>query len=83
MAVQTVDYSMKVPKEGKELCDALASVVSHFKAKKSIAEAASLLPNVMSAVDGVSNVVDEIKSDYNDELVAYMVHTMWTALKAK
>lgn len=81
--METVKYEMLVPKEGKELVDALAAIASHFKEGKSVAEAASLLPVVMSAVDGVGKIGDELKSDYNDELAAYTVTKIWGALKGK
>lgn len=81
MSVVTVPYSMEVPKEGKEVVDSLTSIYEHFASGGSLEEAAALLPGVMQAVEGVKTVVEEIKSDYNDEMAGYVVHKVWGALK--
>jgi len=81
MAVETVNYSLQVPKESKEVVDAVAAIIEHFKAGKSITEAAALLPGVMTAVDNVGKVGEEVKSVYNDEAAAYCVHKVFGALK--
>lgn len=83
MAVETVNYSMQVPKESKEVVDAVAAIVEHFKAGKSVIEAAALLPAVMVAVDGVNKLGEEVKSAYNDEAAAYCVHKVFGALKGE
>lgn len=81
MAVQTVPYTMQVPKEGKEIIDAQHAITKHFRNGGSVAEAATLLPALMTAVDGASAVVDEMKSQYNDEMAGYGVHKLWDSLK--
>ncbi len=83
MAVVTVDYTMKVPKETKDLVDALAGIVKHFKNKKSVAEAVELLPSVLQAVEGASAIPAELKSAYSDEGAGYLVHCLWGALKTE
>ena len=81
MAVETVNVSLAVPKESKEVVDALAGIVEHFKAGKPIAEAAALLPQVMVAVDGYDKIAAEVGSEYNDELAGYLVKRVLSALK--
>jgi hypothetical protein len=78
--MEKVTVSMEVPKEGKEVVDALAAIVAHFKSGKGVNEAAVLLPGVMSAVDGVGKVAEELKSDGKDELAGYLVHKVMAAL---
>jgi len=79
--METVKYCMEVPKESKEMVDAVAAIMAHFVSGKSIAEAALLLPTVMDAVNGYDKVPGEMKSQYNDEAAGYLVHKMWDALK--
>ena len=81
--METVTYQMAVPKEGKEMIDAIMIMVKHFKSGGDINGAMAYLGQIASAVDGAGKIVDELKSDYNDELAAYLVHTLWDALKAK
>lgn len=79
--VQTVNVTMAVPKEGKEVIDSVAAIIEHFKSGKSLVEASALLPGVMSAVENVGAVGEEVKSVYNDELAGYTVHRVFSALK--
>lgn len=83
MAVETVSYTMEVPKEGKEVWDAASALVAHFVNGGDLATAATLLPAVMTAADGAGKVMEELKSQYKDELAAYGVHKMWDALEKK
>lgn len=83
MAVVTVQHVIEVPKEGKELIDAVASLISHFVNKKSLAEAGALLPELLKAVDGFGLVAEEIKSQYKDELAAYSLEKIWESLEVK
>jgi len=78
--VVTVPYTMNVPKEGKELIDAVAALVGHFKAGGSIIGLTSHLGKIKEAVAGVDGVQDEIKSSGKDELAGYTVHKIWGAL---
>lgn len=71
--MQTVDVVLKVPKESKEVIDALVSLVADIKAKKPIGEiAGGALPKVIAAVDGFDQVDDEIKSENKADLIGYM-----------
>ena len=81
MAVVTVPYQMDVPKEGKEIVDSVAAIVEHFKAGKSLADAAVLLPGVMQAVDGYDKLGEEAGSKYADEMAGYLVHKVIGALR--
>lgn len=81
MSVETVQYTMPVPKESKEIVDAVASIVQHFKQGGSLIEASSLLPAVMKAVDGWDKLAEEVKSEYSDESAGYTIHKLWGSLK--
>jgi len=78
-----VSVTLQVPKESKEVIDALIAVLGHFKAKKPLAEAAALLPAVMIAVDGVDKLADEVKSDGLDEIAGYATCKIIEALRAE
>lgn len=79
--MESVQVTFQVPKESKEVIDSAMAIVSHFKAGKSLAEAAALLPAVMTAVDGVNKIGEEVKSHLNDELAGYAVTAVFGALK--
>jgi len=81
--MELVQVSMMVPKEGKEVVDSVAAILEHFVLGKSLADAAALLPGVMAAVDKVGDIGEELKSKNNDELTAYLVQKVFSALKAK
>ena len=80
--VETVNYTMEVPKESKELMDALSAIIGHFKSGKSVTEAAALLPDVLQAVDGIDKLDDEAKTEHLDEAVGYGVHKIMGALRS-
>ena len=79
--METVAYTMNVPKEGKEVVDAGAAIIKHFRNGGSIFEATILMPAVMKAIDGVGAIKEEFESQSKDELVAYAVHKLWEALQ--
>ena len=80
--METVTVSLDVPKEGKELVDCVGDIIAHFVDGKPLADAAALLPGVMTAVDGVSAVWKvEMKSKQKDELIAYTVHRIFESLE--
>jgi len=81
MSVETVDVMMKVPKEGKEIVDAIAALTKHFVNGGNIADAAQHLGLVVTAVDGVNKLGEEVTSQYSDELAAYAGQKIWDALK--
>jgi hypothetical protein len=81
MAVQTIDYTLKVPKELKEIIDAETALVKHFINGGDINGAMALLPGVMVAADGYQHVAEEIKSQFKDEAAAYLVHKQWESLE--
>jgi hypothetical protein len=80
--METVGYTMEVPKETKEVFDALEGLILHFKAKKSVTEAAALLPSVLAAVDKIDQLDDEAKTDKLDESVGYGIHKIMGALRS-
>lgn len=65
---------MQIPKEGKEVVDLVDAILEKVMAKAEMSEYASLLSSLMTAVDGVGSIADEIKGDGKDELAAYLVH---------
>jgi len=79
--METVSYTMEVPKESKELTDAVAGLLKHFVNGGDLGGAASYLPAVMTAVSGVDKVPAEMRSSGKDEAVAYLVHKVWDALE--
>lgn len=81
--MELVQVSMDVPKEAKEVVDAMSAVIAHFVAKKSLAEAAALLPALLKAAEGVGNVAAEVKSQYKEELSSYLLKSLWEAFEAK
>ena len=78
-----VDVVLSVPKEGKEMVDAIAAITAHFIQGKSLGEAALLLPEIARAVEGGKDVVEEVKGDGLDELSGYFVHKIIEALRSK
>ena len=78
-----VKVEIEVPKEAKEVVDALAGVAEHFLSGKGLDEAAALLPSLLAAVEGVQDVLPALKSEYKDELAAYLVKRVWQALEVK
>ena len=80
--MEKVKYEMEIGKEGKEMVDAIAVLVQHFIKGGDIVGATQHLGEVAKAVDGAAGVVDEIKSEYNDELAGYLVHKVLGALKS-
>ena len=77
--METVAYTMNVPKEGKEVVDAGAAIIKHFRNGGSIFEATTLVPAVTKAIDGIGAIKEEFESQSKDELVAYAVHKLWEA----
>lgn len=82
MAVDLVPVSIDVPKEGKEVIDALAAVVSHFVNGGDLPSAAALLPAVMQAVEGHDKIGDEI-SEAAGALGGYAAIKLLDAVKKK
>ena len=81
VVIETVSYTMEVPKESKELIDAECGIIEHFIGGGSLEGAAAFLPAVMKAVEGIKKIPAELKSRYNDEAAGYLVHKQWQSLK--
>lgn len=70
--MQTVQVILEVPKESKEVLDAVTALISDVKAKKPLAEIiAGALPKVIAAVDGFDMLDDEAKSANKGDLIGY------------
>jgi len=77
-----VKVELSVPKESKEVVDFLAKIITDLVAKKSIAEiAAGNLAMLMAAVGDFDQLGEEIKSQNRDDLAAYLVKVIMTALE--
>lgn len=70
--VQTVAVELKVPKESKEVLDAVTNLIENIRAKKGVAEiAASELPMLIAAIDGFDKLGEEVKSEFKPDLIGY------------
>jgi phosphopantothenate synthetase len=72
--MESVDYVMKVPKEGKDVVDLIDAILANVFAKTPISEWTNVIDELMAAVDGIQSVTEEMKSEGRDELAAYLVH---------
>jgi len=75
--MEKVPYELQVPKEAKEVIDAVIALTMHFVNKKPVEEITLLLPEIVKAVDGADKVWDEVKSEGKDELALYMLHKVY------
>lgn len=74
--METVDYTMKVPKEMKEVVDLLDGLLEKIMSKAGASSYMSLLDELMAAIDGVGGIAEEAKSQYRDEAAGYLVHKL-------
>lgn len=74
--METVDYTMKVPKEIKEIVDLLDSLLEKIMSKAGIASYTTLFGQLMTAIDGIEGVTKEAQSQYRDEAAGYLVHKL-------
>lgn len=81
MAVESVAVQLDVPKESKEVVDAVTGLVSHFVKGGDLSGAAAFLPAVMAAVDGYEKLADELGSELKHESAAYAAWKLWEALE--
>jgi len=71
--METVKVELEVPKETKEVFDALTSILDDVLAKKGATEiATAALPKLIGAVDGYEKISEELKEG-KDALAAYSV----------
>ncbi len=80
--VETVEVTMKVPKELKEIIDAETMLIKHFVNGGDLAGATAMLPAILAAVDGWQKVGAEVKSQYQDEAAGYLIWKQWDSLKS-
>lgn len=79
--METVNVELKVPKESKEVVDAVMSIVLDIKAGKSIAEiSASNLPKAVNAIQGYEKLGEEGKSEQRHDLYGYAGYSISKAL---
>lgn len=76
-----IPVQLNVPKESKEVIDALTALVADLKAKKSLVEISTdMLPKLLIAVEGYDQLGAELKSDGRDDLAGYAVTQILGAL---
>ena len=80
MEVPTVDYTMKLPKDAKEVVDLVDAILEKAMAKKPASEYTELLDELMVAADGFQNVGPGLKGQLRDELAGYLVKTLMARL---
>lgn len=73
MEIETVAHTIQVPKESKEVVDALAKVYELAKAKTDLMGYSAAIGDLTKAVEGIDKVDDEVKSKYKGGLAAYFV----------
>jgi len=79
----TIDVTNKVPKEGKEMVDAIVTLINNAKAKKPIQVIVlEELPALMTAVEGYDKIGEEVKQG-SPELAAYAVQQILSAFLPK
>lgn len=81
--METVKVELECPKDLKEMIDLVAALTEHFVEKKPMTSLIELTDEVKAAVDGWSNISAEMKSQYLDEAVGYLVHRLMSAFQAK
>lgn len=78
--METVPVTMDVPKEIKEIVDLADAVLEKVLAKSPLTEYTDLTGKLMVAVEGVTLIGAEVKSQYKDEAAAYLVKTLMSRL---
>jgi hypothetical protein len=78
--MDSIDVSLKVPKESKELIDLLEGVVEKVKAGAEVNDYLTLIGELTAALDGVDKIPAEAKSEGRDEIVAYLIHKLMPIL---
>jgi hypothetical protein len=78
--METIKVEMDVPKEGKEIVDFVGAVLDKVMAKAPLADYATLLSDILPAVDGVGKIGEELKSSGRDELAGYLVKVVMDKL---
>ena len=72
--METVNVTIEVPKESKEVIDLVLNLVEDIRAKKDISViVAENIPSLSSAIEGFDKLGEEVKSDKVGELAAYTV----------
>lgn len=74
--METKQVTFEVPKESAEIVDLLGAIIDKIKSKAPLAEYAALLGPLMTAIEGVGDLSEEIKSSQRDELAGYLVKVL-------
>ena len=62
--METINVTIAIPKESKEMADFLGKIIQHFVQKKSLAQISAILPEGIKAFDGFDKIDDEFKEDH-------------------
>lgn len=81
--MNTVKVELEVGKESKEVFDLVAELIKDIKAKKAYGElAAENFPLLVKAIEGVSDIPAEFKSQYMADTASYGAGSIVKALLA-
>ncbi len=78
--METISYTMVVPKELKEVIDFLEEILTKIMKGESITTYMELIDDLYAAIEGVQDIKEEIGSEYRDEAAGYLVHKILGAL---
>lgn len=81
--VETVNVTIAVGKESKEVADCLAEIVEDIRAGKKLEAVAENLPGLMTAIDGYDKLDDEQKHDSKHGTRAYISMKLSQAIDTK
>jgi hypothetical protein len=71
--MELVKHELSVPKETKEIVDLLKAIAEKAKAGASAMDYTGLVEELFVALKGVDQIPEEIKSEYKEDIVAYLV----------
>jgi len=82
--METIDYSMKVPKECSEISNFLADFLEDILAGKPVAEIISEnFQAAMTAIQGYEEIPEELKSEYKASILSHLTDRIGKVLDDK
>ncbi len=78
--MEKVLVEFMVPKESKEVVDALMEVYDFVKAGKELTQIGELFDDLSIAVSGFDQIKGEMNSELRDELAGYLVRELLSRL---
>ncbi len=80
MELELVPVQMDVPKDAKEVVDAVARITGALIRGEGLEGVSAHLPIALKAAEGFNNVAPAIKSQHWDEVLGYMTKHIGQAL---